>query len=508
MTRVVAVASSSVPAADAARDVIGAGGNAVDAAVAAAFASINSEPGVCALAGGAFITVWSPGSAPQCIDGYVSVPGLAGGHAGAQSATDVTLAYGGGVTTTIGPASIAVPGTPAALELLHTRFGRLPWHECLAPAITLCRDGFPLPAACHHYLTYSGTSIFGRSPEGFAALHSDDGALRAAGSPIVVPGLADSLELIAREGSATLYRGALADVLVRHVQAGGGILSREDLAAYQPTVHPARQIGVGDWTLAMPPPPSIGGSMLAAILESMAAGRPALGSMHACLAYRRRRLDFADDLTQAAQSLLDASRDGTLPTRASAATVHTSASDSDGLACAITASAGYGCGEIPAGTGLWLNNCLGELELNRRGLDAGPPGARLPTNMAPVAARHRDEILAIGSPGADRITSAMVQVIHHFAADDRSLVDAISAPRWHVEMALERDNDDEWSARVHAEPDALCDVDTLNLPVRAVEHPSMYFGGVGATRCVVGTGNAEAVADPRRDGGTLISVVG
>ena len=108
--------------------------------------------------------------------------------------------------------------------------------------------------------------------------------------------------------------------------------------------------------------------------------------------------------------MLDSARSGQLLNRwTSASTVHTSAVDDNGIACAITASSGYGSGEMPAGTGLWLNNCLGELELNRRGLDAGPPGQRLPSNMAPTIARREGAVLAAGSPGADRITTALHQ---------------------------------------------------------------------------------------------------
>src|SRR5690606_20743849 len=97
-----------------------------------------------------------------------------------------------------------------------------------------------------------------------------------------------------------------------------------------------------------------------------------------------------------------------------------------------TASSGYGSGEMPAGTGLWLNNCLGELELNRRGFDAGPPGRRLPSNMTPGAARKDDQVMAFGSPGADRITTALQQFLINFMHRGMSLEDAIGAPRLHV----------------------------------------------------------------------------
>jgi len=174
--------------------------------------------------------------------------------------------------------------------------------------------------------------------------------------------------------------------------------------------------------------------------------------------------------------------------------VHTSACDSDGLACAITASSGYGSGEMPERTGLWLNNSLGELELNRRGLDAGPPGARLPSNMAPGIARSGSSVLAFGTPGADRITTALQQFLINYIQIGMSLDDSIAAPRLHYE-ARER------PPRVAVEPGIEfgdLDIEEVRFP-----SPSMYFGGVAATSHDPVQGLAAA-ADPRREGGILV----
>ena len=125
--------------------------------------------------------------------------------------------------------------------------------------------------------------------------------------------------------------------------------------------------------------------------------------------------------------------------RASASTVHTSAVDDAGVGCAITASAGYGSGEMPAGTGLWLNNGLGEVELNRRAVSTRAPGSRLPSNMAPTVARSDEAVLAIGSPGADRITSAIHQVLVNLLQLGLPLEDAVRHPRLHVDMSGDTD---------------------------------------------------------------------
>ncbi len=502
----VAVATTSTLAADAARRIIERGGNAVDAALTAALVTMNTEPGVCALAGGAFVTVWAPGEAPVTFDGYVAVPGLGvEGRAAAEAAIDVSMDYGGGITTTIGPASVAVPGSLAAVDAAMSEFGRLGLATALAPSIAAARDGFPLSQACHYYLRYSGRSVFGRDPLSFAALHPDGETLLPAGGIVHLPGLADSLQSIADHGAREFYEGALAARIVSHVRERGGVLSTADMAGFRAERRPAFTVELGDWQVALNPPPAIGGTMLGALLLAEAAGTPLLDAMRAALQYRRDALDYADDLSPACRELIDlARRDGLRAGhRGSTNPVHTSAVDSGGLACAVTASSGYGSGERPTGTGLWLNNCLGELELNRRGLDAGPPGRRLPSNMAPTAARRGNDALAIGSPGADRITSALAQVLTRCLGHDAPLQDAIDAPRFHVEAALTRDDvTGRFPDRLFTEPGAL-DAPPAGMPHEPSKQRSMYFGGVGAAMFDAATGRLTAAADPRRTGATV-----
>jgi gamma-glutamyltranspeptidase/glutathione hydrolase len=173
-------------------------------------------------------------------------------------------------------------------------------------------------------------------------------------------------------------------------------------------------------------------------------------------------------------------------------TCHTSAVDASGLACAITMSAGYGAGDMPPGTGIWLNNCVGELELNKRGMDVGPPGLRLPSNMAPTTARSADgPLLAIGSPGADRITTAILQVLVNHIHLSMPLERAIEHPRAHVEFV-------DQGYRVAYEPDLP--IDELTMPQRRFDTTSMFFGGVGAAAWSPLHGFSVA-ADPRRTGG-------
>lgn len=503
----VAVATASKIAADAAAETAARGGNAVDCAVAAAMVTVNTEPGVCALAGGAYATVWHPDEDPVTVDGNVAVPGL-GRAPGAPPphGVDVHLDYGGGIDTVVGCGAVGVPGTLAALELAWKTWGNCRWQDVLAPAIRAAEQGFPLPRACRYYLEYAGDTVFGRSADGHRALHDDSGALLDAGATVHVPHLADSLRLIAEGGAREFYEGRLAERIAEHVGDGGGALGLEDLARYEAIVRPALYIDLEDFRIATNPPPAVGGAVLGAMLQGFvdAEGRRwdeqtvrrLVAVQEAVLSYRKSRVDFAPDVGAAAATLLEVARAGELPGRwQSAATVHTSAVDEDGLACAITASSGYGSGEMPAETGLWLNNCLGELELNRHGLAVGPPGKRLPSNMAPGVARSERSVLAFGSPGADRITTALQQFLVSYVQMGMTLEEAIAHPRLHVQ--------------VHNEPPSIAveaglEMPSLDAEVRTFPDLNMYFGGVGAARFDL-DGGLTAAADPRREGGTCVT---
>jgi len=502
----VAVATTSQLAADAAREVAAGGGNAVDCALAASLLTMNTEPGVCALAGSAFITIWPEGGDPVTIDGNVAVPGagLAEEERG-QGAVPVSIHYGGGIETLVGPGSVSIPGSLAAVEHAWKKYGTASWEAIFAPAIRATRDGFALPAACHYYLGYSGDCIFDRSEDGHNALHDDDGSLRDAGSTIVIPHLSDTLDAISREGADLFYKGEIAAAISDHCRDGNGMLTREDLSSYQAIERRPLLVDIGDWSIATNPAPAVGGAVLSAMLMSCSnlnehvwnrkTLEQLIHSQQACLDFRLRFLDLADDVGAEAARLMESARTGRLLSRwTSASTVHTSVVDSAGTACAITASSGYGSGEMPAGTGLWLNNCLGEIELNRRGIDAGPVGSRLPSNMAPSVARRDGAVLAVGSPGADRITTALQQFLINYLLFEMPLEDAIAHPRVHVDTSSEE-------VRLMAEPGL--DLPDTELPVHLFPNRVMYFGGVGAA-VFDNTAGLASAADPRREGGTCI----
>jgi gamma-glutamyltranspeptidase/glutathione hydrolase len=504
MTTPLAIATTSSMAAAAGEAMARVGGNAVDAAIAATLISINTEPGVCSLGCGGFMTIWAPGQDPVTLDGYVAAPGKKALIKDAdRSSVEVYLEYGGGVTTVVGPDSVGVPGGIALLGTASERYGNLPWRTLFEPAIDHVRKGFPLPEASYNYLVYSGEPIFGRSKDGYDALHHQDGTLRKAGESIRVPHLADTLDRIARLGPAEFYTGELGRAMSRYAFDNGGRLSTEDLSTYEVLTRPSLIVENGRWRMATNPPPAVGGTVLAAMLKLMSqrpfsqwdvdSVRFLIDVQRAVLGYRRDRLDLSDQMTVDAANLLDLAVGGDPKAiLESGSTCHTSAVDDTGLACSVTMSAGYGAGDMPPGTGIWLNNCVGELELNKHGMDIGPAGVRLPSNMAPSAAISAEgEVLAIGSPGADRITTALLQVLVNHMMLAMPMADSIGHARLHVEF-----DEDEYCVAF----ESGIPVDRLAVPQRKFDSPSMFFGGVGAATWSRENGFAVA-ADPRRNGG-------
>lgn len=495
------MAAPSRESTDAALRVTSLGGGAVDAAVAAMLVAMVNEPGIVSLAGGAYVTVW-PAGVPEAVtvDGYVAMPGL--GRAPDEPdpvAREVRTDYGGGLTMTAGHASVATPGALAGLDVAQSRWGSLPWREVVAPAEEVARRGFRLGSAAGYYLPYVTDSLLAWDPDTAAAVHREDGTPVSTGDLMVIDGLADTLGLIATEGARTLYAGELARLVVSDMADRGGLVTVRDLAEFRPIVRPALAVACGPWSLRTNPPPAIGGAVLAAMLTLLGDHPDDVTRLvevqQRVLDVRRDRLDIAEDREAAALDLL---REVGWQSSGPASTVHVSVVDSHGTACAITASHGYGSGATVPGTGLWLNNCLGELELNRAPLQ---PGERLRSNMAPTVGRRPDgAVLAIGSPGADRITTALLQVLAAFAHGDASMQEAVDAPRLHVHHLDEGDPDG--PVRVEAEDDRP--LPDLALPVRLHRRHSMYFGGVGAA-VRHASGDLEAAADPRRAGATAVS---
>lgn len=512
--RPVAIAATGPASLGAGQAVVAEGGNAVDAAIAAAVTTMSSEPGIVSLAGGAYVTIWPASGSPVVIDGNVVMPGRGlPREAFGGGVREVVTTYGGGVTMYAGHGSVAVPGALSACETAVARFGSRPWESVVAPAVGVCTDGYPIGGAAARYLAIVADDLFGHDDGARSLTRREDGSPLVAGDLARNPELASVLEVIGRRGAVELLTGDIGRALAECMAANGGLVTEGDLTAYEVVVREPVRRTIGDWDVAVNPPPSVGGPMLAVMLAELErGGRPTwddtLRIQRAVLAYRLKVHDLSRDLDADGHALLAAvERHGLAGLPTSASTAHISAVDADGLACAVTMSSGYGSGVTIPGTGLLLNNALGEPELNRLGLHALTPGTRLASNMAPTVARAADgRVLAVGSPGADRITTALMQVLAQLCLHGADLDTAIRAPRVHVrfEASGEAVVEHEASAEIAAAVTAA--------GLKGLDHGelSMYFGGVGAAYRGPdhsdGTpGELRAAGDPRREAAVGVS---
>ena len=507
MDRRVAIAATGPASADAGLAAAAAGGNAVDVAIAAMVSAMTTEPGIVSAAGGAFVSIWPADGDPELIDGNVEMPGRGQDPdrfgAGLR---EVRTSYGGGLTLYAGHGSVATPGAFAALGIAHDRHGAAPWREVLAPSIDAARTGYAIGGAAASYLAITGDLVFGWDEHTRPLVRGADGTIVTAGQQATNPDRADTLEQIAVEGARSLYTGDLAVRIAADSDARGGLVTAADLAAYRAVVRTPLRLGLGEWDLALNPPPSVGGPMLAVMLRELAAAgwdwSRIIDIQRRVLSFRHQVHDLSTDLEEDGYALLESiDRNGLAGLPTSSSTAHVSAVDSDGTICAITASSGYGSGATVPGTGLMLNNCLGEPELNRLGLHALAPGTRLASNMAPSVARSSSgSALAIGSPGADRITTALMQVLGRHCLTGTPMQEAIEAPRVHVRIL------DDGTVRVDHEddPGIAAAIDELGLQSFSHGATSMFFGGVGAARRLA-DGSLEAAGDPRREAATRVS---
>jgi gamma-glutamyltranspeptidase / glutathione hydrolase len=498
------------------------GGNAVDACVAAGFAAWVAESPLSGPGAGGFALVVPAGRRPARVaDFFVATPGLGRPLPKGAEMHAVDVGFGGDSETTqifrIGEASCAVPGAAAGLEAVHRAYGRLPWVELLRPAIEFARAGFELtrPQAHLHAIL---DLILRHSDEGRRLYSGAEGARLGPGDALRFPDIAETLERIGAGGAAALYRGDLAAEIAETVQAGGGGVTRDDLAAYRVAWRKPVRIGYRGHEVISNPPPSSGGILIAyglALLERTGRGAPgsadaisslvevmreqtrARGEGFAAGLHRgglARRLLAADELARAA-ARIDTRVRGE-PERASpGGTTHVSVVDADGNAASLSSSTGSGSGVIVPGTGIHLNNMLGEYDL----VAGGPatPGRRLTSMMAPtVVVGPNGPRLVVGSAGSVRLRGAIMQVIANVVDHGLGVGEAIDAPRVHLD-----------EPHVHCEggfdPAALDRVAALGYDVVRWRRRNLFFGGTNAVE-VCDDGRLDAAGDARRGGDGIV----
>ena len=448
------------------------------------------------VAGGGFITVRDPDGNVEVFDGNSAMPHSVPSEPGQGIERIFAPDYSDGLTTGIGPGSVAVPGILAAVYEAWRKHGSIEWEALFADAIRVARAGIAFPRTSAYYVTATWNEIwanFERSLDLFAP----EGTLLREGERLVQGELAETLEMIARQGPDVFYSGAIAETITASLQKEGGFLSVEDFSAYEVQVREPIVADAFGWVVESTPPPAVGGAVLTHILallaqtdlsDPVARLSAIVEAQQSAAGYRSERYvdpgDVAGALKEALEMLQRAAQSGS--------TTHGSAAGSDGYVCSLTESSGYCAGVIIGG--VLLNNTLGEEELNPLGVHRLPPGSRCHSNMAPTIATGDGRVVGIGSPGASRICSAIAQTLIRLAVDGDSLADAVAAPRAHLDSRPKGE-------RLCYEPGLPGE--ELGYITRPYDELHMFFGGVQVAS-VDDNGNVDAAHDPRRSGASAL----
>ena len=519
------------------------GGNAVDAAVAAAFASFMAEVGVVHLGGSGVAQVFqpevnSPGYRCETYDFFSTTPGLGRDEGqdelGFELDLDldfdldfekVTIDFG--PTTQdfyLGRGSVAVPGNIAGLCQMAVDHGRLPLPVLLEPAIRFAREGLPISpfqAATCALLEpiYTHTS-------GMRAIFAADKRIIVTGEKLYVPDLDRTLTELAQEGASYARHGRLARAILDDQAANGGLLTATDLENYDVRWLSPIRLAYRDYEILLPPPSSSGGVLTAftfKLLRHFDVGRFHHGSTaHLQLLYEvmaattRARpvwdraletLPVEDALNYFLSSSFVANYvgevkaslegDSHLPALSEPAlhpdTSHLSVIDDQGMAVSLTTTAGETAGYVVPGTGFIPNNILGEEDLHPSGFHTRRPGERIPTMMTPSIVLHNGNIrLVVGSGGSIRIRSAILQVLSNLLDFNMRLADAVNIARVHLESGA-------LQCELGYDPAAIDGLEAKGYQVNRWDKRSIYFGGAHSVSRTP-AGRLVAAGDSRRGG--------
>jgi gamma-glutamyltranspeptidase/glutathione hydrolase len=468
------VVSVSDIASDVGASILARGGNAVDAAVATAFALAVTHPSAGNLGGGGFMVVRTADGKATSFDYRERAPG--------SSTRTMYLKPDGTINrqaTDAGWLAPGVPGTVRGLALAHRRFGKLPWADVVRPAASLATRGFPLSKSLAAELSSTVADFMAPFPSSVAAYGKPGGGRWSAGDTLRLADLGRALDAIASGGPDAFYAGWIADSIAAQMKANGGLITKADLAAYEAKERePVRGTFNGYEVIAMGPPSS-GGTVIVEtlnILEQLGVTRMNRWSadyLHLRIEAARRayadrarwlgdpdfvtvpvaRLTskaYADtlarsiDRAKASSSVKIGSDIVTVRAAESDETTHFSVVDADGNAVSntFTLEGGYGSGVVVRGAGFLLNNEMGDFnkkpgETNVGGDIGTPanliaPGKRMLSSMSPsIVTRDGRLVLVTGSPGGRTIPNTVLEVILGVTAFGESVRQAVDAPRIH-----------------------------------------------------------------------------
>lgn len=481
------MAAGSAGAVDAAAQVLRSGGNAVDAAVAAAFAATVCEPGLASLGGGGFLTVRSGEGNDLVHDFFVNAPGLGRPRGlSAPSLDTVTINFGGADQVFhAGLGSLAVPGTLDGLLHAHKLHGRAAMPDIVAPAIGLAQRGWVVDQTQDTVLELLA-EILRLSPDCWALYSVDDRPARL-GETLANPDLAHTLGLIADGTVRGFVDLAGVPSLLEAVQAAGGALTAQDLAGYRIIDREPLRAGHRGAVLATNPAPSFGGPILAEATRLLGERGPVSDDPDGT----SRLIEALRGATEREKTMRRAGRPAAVK-----GTTHVSVVDADGGLASLTQSNGSCSGMTVPGTGVQVNNVMGEEDLHPAGLHTADPGARIGSMMAPSLLDLPDgRVVALGSGGSERIRSAMLSVLVGLVDRGKHADGAVEAPRRH------------WDGHgTQAEP-PLAPAVAASLsrlgPVTTWRDKHLYFGGAHVV-VRYPDGHVEAHGDSRRGGAAAV----
>lgn len=516
------IAAGHAVSAQAGADALLAGGNAVDAALGALLASFTCEPMLTGLGAGGYILIAKPGEQPVLLDFFVNAPGLGRAEGRPVAPMDaVEVSFGHALQTFHGgPASCGVYGVPAGVALASERYGKLALSALTGPAAALARQGVALSEQQAYVVEIVG-GLAGLTAES-RELFAPSGRLLSTGEIFRAPEVGDALDVLGAEGADPFYRGELAMRVAGWMAERGGTITSADLAAYEVAVREPLAVSYRGRMLLTNPPPAAGGLLMAHTLMALdrlpapIRGADLVAAMARTQGLRTGEFSaslcderFAERFLRppgegAAARGPDGGESGSrVSTPASdelGSTTHVAALDRDGLACSMTTSNGSSSGVVVPGTGIHLNNMLGESDLNPAGFHRHEACSRLPSMMSPsVVIRDGAVELVLGSAGSSRIRSAILQTVLRVVDEGLEAQAAIDAPRLHFE-----------DGTVFAEPgislegvEALGGVDGDRYAQVHFDARNLYFGGVQAVQRDR-DGQFWGGGDPRRGGAAVV----
>jgi len=500
------IASGHQLVSEAAGKILEAGGNAFDAVVAAGFASAVAEPTLTSLGGGGFMVGHSEKTGQDMFfDFFVDTPGRGRSEENIESDFfKITVDFSGSSQDfNIGYGSVAVPGTLKGLLHIHRRLGSMPLAEIIAPAKALALQHRVTERMAHFLkLLYPIMTLTARGRK----IYEPGGTYLRAGDIQRNVEMASFLDQVSVEGAESFYFGEIGQKIDREMKNGGGLLTAKDLVAYEVRERSPLAVPYRESLFLTAPEPSMGGTLIGLSLSLMAAQAvrdypwgsaehllETVGLMKEVENLREQGITSPDSLEQFIQnqSVMGKSVDNVR--LFSRGTTHVSVADRNGNCASMTCSNGEGAGYFAPGTGVMLNNMMGEDDLHPDGFHSSEPGERVFSMMSPSLLLQNGRVqLVIGSGGSKRIRTAVSQVLSQLVDFDRPLQEAVDAPRLYLDGDC-----------LQLEPGFASPAVTAlqnSLPVNLWSNRDVYFGGVHAV--IPGIAGA---GDPRR-GGAVVTV--